>query len=163
VQVQEYSAWAIDMLGYKDRHFKTHPLLTLEELVPDNHFMHKLEAQFDLEFVRDLVCDFYPNFGRPSIDPVVYFKLQLIMFFDGIRSERQLMEQVHVNLAYRWYIGYDLDNMTPADMYFGRYTAVTTQRERIKQQTLQQRRDHYLQATVSVEYDDAAIETNRFR
>jgi transposase len=43
--------------------------------------------------------------GRPSIDPVVFFKLQLIMFFEGIRSERQLMERVKVNLAYRWTTG----------------------------------------------------------
>jgi transposase len=51
--------------------------------------------------------------GRPSIDPVVFFKLQLIMFFEGIRSERQLMEMVKVNLAYRWYIGYDLGEPVP--------------------------------------------------
>lgn len=101
------------MLGYKERDFKSHPLLTLEALVPENHFVRKLDARLDLEFVRDLVRDCYPNIGRPSIDPVVYFKLQLIMFFDGIRSERQLMEQVNVNLAYRWYIGYDLDEAVP--------------------------------------------------
>lgn len=51
--------------------------------------------------------------GRPAIDPVVFFKLQLIMFFEGIRSERQLMETVNVNLAHRWYIGYDLDELVP--------------------------------------------------
>lgn len=101
------------MLGYKARDFKSHPSLTLEELVPANHFVRKLEARLDLEFVRDLVRGCYSKFGRPAIDPVVYFKLQLLMFFDGIRSERQLMEQVNVNLAYRWYIGYDLDEAVP--------------------------------------------------
>lgn len=101
------------MLGSKTRDFKSHPLLTLEELVPENHFVRQLEAGLRLEFVRDLVRDCYPNWGRPSIDPIVYFKLQLIMFFDGIRSERQLMEQVNVNLAYRWYIGYDLGEPVP--------------------------------------------------
>lgn len=101
------------MLGSKARDFKSHPLLTLEELVPDTHFVRKLVTRLRLEFVRDLVRDCYPNRGRPSIDPVVYFKLQLIMFFDGIRSERQLMEQVNVNLAYRWYIGYDLGEPVP--------------------------------------------------
>ena len=93
------------MLGYKERGFKSHPSLTLEELMPANHFVRKLEARLDLEFVRDLVRDCYSQIGRPAIDPVDYFKLQLIMFFDSIRSERQLMEQVRVNLAYRWYIG----------------------------------------------------------
>src|SRR5207302_4778652 len=62
----------------------------------------------------DLVKDCYHgSLGRPSIDPVVFFKLQLIMFFEGIRSERQLMEMVNLNLAHRWYIGYDLDEPVP--------------------------------------------------
>src|ERR687891_2539523 len=65
-------------------------------------------------FVYDLVKGCYASsIGRPSIDPVVFFKLQLIMFFEGIRSERQLMELVNLNLAYRWYIGYDLDEPVP--------------------------------------------------
>jgi len=51
--------------------------------------------------------------GRPSIDPVVFFKLQLIAFFEGIRSERQLMETVNLNLAHRWFIGYDIDEPVP--------------------------------------------------
>jgi len=101
------------MLGIKGRKFRSHPSLTLEELVPVHHFVRKLEARLDLEFVRDLVRECYSTQGRPAIDPVVYFKLQLLMFFDGIRSERQLMEQVNVNLAYRWYIGYDLDEAVP--------------------------------------------------
>lgn len=55
------------------------------------------------------MCRLYTDFGRPSIDPVVFFKLQLIAFFEGIRSERLLMETVSLNLAHRWFIGYDLD------------------------------------------------------
>ncbi len=101
------------MLGQKSRQFKTHPSLALEELVPARHFYRQLESILDLEFVRDLVTHCYAERGRPSIDPVVFFKLQLIMFFEGIRSERQLMEQVQVNLVYRWYIGYDLDEEVP--------------------------------------------------
>ena len=54
--------------------------------------------------------EFYSNIGRPSVDPVVFFKLQLIAFFEGIRSERQLMESVNLNLAQRWFIGYDLES-----------------------------------------------------
>ena len=101
------------MLGQKSRHFKTYPTLTLEALVPAGHFYRELEAKLDLEFVRELVAHRYAERGRPSIDPVVFFKRQLIMFFEGIRSERQLMEQVQVHLAHRWYIGYDLDEDVP--------------------------------------------------
>ncbi len=54
-----------------------------------------------------------PTFDNISIDPIVFFKLQLIAFFEGFRSERKLMEAVNLNLAYRWYIGYDLDEQVP--------------------------------------------------
>lgn len=102
------------MLGQKVRACKVHPALSLEQLVPDNHFYRQVEAKLDLSFVRDLVQEVYAaHMGRPSIDPVVFFKLQLIMFFEGMRSERQLMETVNVNLAHRWYIGYDLDEAVP--------------------------------------------------
>ena len=76
-------------------------------------------AGIDLSFVRDLVCHLYTDFGRPSIDPVVFFKLQLIAFFEGIRSERLLMETVSLNLAHRWFIGYDLDESVPDHLPFG--------------------------------------------
>jgi transposase len=86
----------------------------LEDLVPPDNFYRELEVKLDLTFVRDLVRDHSAShMGGPSIDPVVFFKLQLIMFFEGIRSERQLMESVKVNLAHRWYIGYDLDEAVP--------------------------------------------------
>jgi transposase len=98
------------MLGLKMRLYKFHPAISLENLVPQNNFYRHVEAKLDLSFVRDLVKECYStSIGRPSIDPVVFFKLQLIMFFEGIRSERQLMKIVNLNLAHRWYIGYDLD------------------------------------------------------
>ena len=101
------------MMGIKDRDFKIHTRIYLDDLVPSNHFYRHLEAKLDLSFVRGLVKDFYVPYGRASIDPIVFFKLQLIMLFEGFRSERQLMRQVEVNLAFRWYIGYDLDETVP--------------------------------------------------
>jgi transposase len=101
------------MLGHKVREFKTHLSVSLEQLVPPDNFYRHLESQVDLSFVRGLVKDYYSPMGRPSIDPEVFFKLQLIAFFEGIRSERQLMESVALNLAHRWYIGYDLDEQVP--------------------------------------------------
>jgi transposase len=63
--------------------------VSLEQLVPANHFYRHLEAKLDLGFVRDWVNELYAERGRPSIDPVVFFKLQLVMAFECIRSERQ--------------------------------------------------------------------------
>src|SRR5919202_1624786 len=66
-----------------------------------------------LPFVRDLVEDRYAPSGRPSVEPVVFFKLQLVLFFEGLRSERQLMAVVADRLSLRWYLGYDLDEAVP--------------------------------------------------
>ncbi len=102
------------MLREKERTFKTHTALSLEQLVPADNFYRRVEAKLDLGFVRDLVRDQYAaSMGRPAIDPVVFFKLQLIMLFEGIRSERQLMDTVNVRLDHRWYLGYDLDEPVP--------------------------------------------------
>ena len=89
------------MMGCKDRTFGPLPPLTLEELVPADHFYRHLERSLDLNFVRDLVGTRYANRGRPSIDPVVFFKLQVVMFFEGLRSERQLMRVVSDRLSLR--------------------------------------------------------------
>ena len=86
---------------------------SLEALVPPDHFYRHLEAKLDLGFVRDWAQERYAERGRPSIDPVVFFKLQLIMFFEGLRSERKLVETASLNLAHRWYLGYALDEPLP--------------------------------------------------
>src|SRR5215216_6055324 len=101
------------MLGHKAREFKQHQSISLEDLVPDDNFYRQVELSLDLSFVHDLADEFYSSMGRPSVDPVVFFKLQLIAFFEGIRSERQLMESVNLNLAHRWFLGYDLDEPVP--------------------------------------------------
>jgi transposase len=101
------------MLGHKARDFRPLTAVSLEDLVPEYNFFRQLDQSLDLSIIRDLVCDLYSEIGRPSIDPIVFFKLQLIAFFEGIRSERQLMETVNVNLAHRWFIGYDLTEAVP--------------------------------------------------
>jgi len=63
--------------------------IALEELVPQNHFYRHWERTRDLSCVREFVQQTSAGIGRPSIDPVVFFKLQLVMFFEGIRSEQQ--------------------------------------------------------------------------
>ena len=87
--------------------------VSLEQLIPADHFYRHLDAMLDLGFARDWVRERYADRGRPSIDPVVFFKLQLIMFFEGIRSERRLIETSSLHLAHRWYLGYGLDEPLP--------------------------------------------------
>jgi transposase len=101
------------MMGIKNRSFGPLPPVTLEDLIPPDHFYRHLERTLDLGFVRGWVQELYADRGRPSIDPVVFFKLQLIMFFERIGSERQLIETASLHLAHRWYLGYALDEALP--------------------------------------------------
>jgi transposase len=102
------------MLGPpKSRDLDRSVLISVEMLVPKDHFYRHLEKKLDLSFVRDWVKECYAERGRASVDPVILFKLQLIMFFEGIRSGRQLTQIASLNLARRWYLGYNLDEMLP--------------------------------------------------
>ena len=102
------------MMGIKERNFQTLPEdLSLETLVPKDNFYRRLEEKLDLSFIRELVQPLYARGGRRSVDPVVFFKLQLMMFFEDLRSERQLMEMVADRLSLRWYVGYDLNERLP--------------------------------------------------
>ena len=102
------------MLSQKIRLFKQHTAISLEELVPLDNIYRIAEAKLNLRFVRDFVQEHYASvMGRPSIDPVVFFKLHLIMFFEGIGSDRQLMDTVNMRLDHRWFIGYDLTEPVP--------------------------------------------------
>src|SRR5579859_3669231 len=101
------------MMGSKERHFAPLINVSVEALVPADHFYRHLERTLDLSFVREFVQETYAAKGRPSIDPIVFFKLQLVMFFEGIRSERQLMRHAADRLSVRWYVGYDLGEPLP--------------------------------------------------
>src|SRR5258708_19642666 len=107
-------AWeATRMMGSKERSFAPLVNVSLEELVPHDHFYRYLDRTVDIWFVREFVQETYGGRGRPSIDPVVFFKLQLVMFFEGIRSERLLMRHADDRLSVRWFLGYDLDEPLP--------------------------------------------------
>src|SRR5260370_16411392 len=101
------------MMGTKERRFAPLINVSLEELVPQDHFYRHLERTLDLSIVREFVQETYAGSGRPSIDPVVFFKLQLVMFFEGIRSERQLMRHPADRLSVMWSLGYDFGEPLP--------------------------------------------------
>jgi len=83
--------------------------------------VRKIEAVIDFEFVRDLVKDLYSeDQGRPSIDPVVLVKIVFIQFLFGIRSMRQTIKDIEVNVAYRWFLGYGFTEAIPHFSTFGK-------------------------------------------
>ena len=87
--------------------------VTLEELMPQKHFLRDLDKLVDFDFVYDKVSNLYSNTGRPSIDPVVMIKMLLIGYIYGIESERKLEQEITVNIAYRWFLGIDLNECVP--------------------------------------------------
>ena len=101
------------MMGIKSYQEKMFYHFSLSQKVPADHLLRHIHEQIDVSFVRDLVMDKYSHTGQPSIDPEVLFKMMLLGYLYGITSERRLAQDVSLNLAYRWYLGYDLDEETP--------------------------------------------------
>ena len=75
----------------------------LEDHVPPDHPLRQVDRLLDLGFVREGMAKHYSSIGRPSIDPELMIRMLMIGYLQGIRSERRLVEEVHLNLAYRWF------------------------------------------------------------
>ncbi|MGD6944529.1 IS1182 family transposase [Cytobacillus gottheilii] len=95
-------------------------MVALDQLVPENHLVRKMEAAIDFSFIYDLVKDTYSEVGRPSIDPVILIKLTFIQYTFGIRSMRQTIEELKTNMAYRWFLGYGFYDKVPHFSTFGK-------------------------------------------
>ncbi|WP_243120266.1 IS1182 family transposase [Caloramator sp. E03] len=96
-------------------------ICSIDQLVPENHLVRKLEAAINFDFIYDLVSDKYSkDIGRPSIDPVVLFKIVFIQYVFGIKSMRQTISEIQTNIAYRWFIGYGLYDPIPHFTTFGK-------------------------------------------
>ncbi len=86
---------------------------SLEDRVPQDHLLRSVADAVDFAFVRGLVRQTYSHTGAPSVDLVVIFKMALLGFLYGITSERRLAGEIRLNLAYLWFLGYDLDETPP--------------------------------------------------
>ncbi|MEN3003298.1 IS1182 family transposase [Dehalobacterium formicoaceticum] len=96
-------------------------MIDLESLVPEKHILRKIDKLIDFEFIREIVKEYYSEeVGRPSIDPVVLFKIVFIQFLFGIKSMRQTIKEIEVNNAYRWFLGYGLLEPIPHFSTFGK-------------------------------------------
>ncbi|MGQ7279998.1 transposase [Brevibacillus thermoruber] len=97
-------------------------VVSLDELVPQDHLVRKIENAIDFSFIYDLVKDRYSlDNGRPSIEPVVVLiKMVFIQYLFGIRSMRQTIKEIETNIAYRWFLGYDFTQPIPHFTTFGK-------------------------------------------
>ena len=93
---------------------------SLERHVPSDHLLRKIDRFVDLSGVRAHLAPYYSDVGRPSIDPELMIRMLLVGYCYGIRSERRLCEEVHLNLAYRWFCRLGLDGDVPDHSTFSK-------------------------------------------
>lgn len=88
--------------------------ISIEEMVPKDHLLRTIERHMDFGFVKERMYPLYSlDNGRPAVDPVVLFKMLFLGYLYGIRSERQLVREIEVNVAYRWFLGLGLGDKVP--------------------------------------------------
>ena len=96
-------------------------LISLDQLVPEDHLLRKIDKYIDFDFIYDLVEEKYSTqTGRPSIDPVTLIKIPIIQYMYGINSMRQTIREIEVNMAYRWFLGLDFYDKVPHFSTFGK-------------------------------------------
>ena len=93
---------------------------SLERHVPEDHLLRKIDRFVDLSGIREHLRPFYSETGRPSVDPELMIRMLIIGYTHGIRSERRLCEEVHLNLAYRWFCRLGLDGAVPDHSTFSK-------------------------------------------
>ena len=92
----------------------------LEDHVPQDHLLRSIDRFVDLSDIRQHLAPFYSSIGRPSIDPELMIRMLLVGYCLGIRSERRLCDEVHLNLAYRWFCRLDLGDAVPDHSTFSK-------------------------------------------
>jgi transposase len=93
---------------------------SIEDHVPTDHVLRAIDGVIDLSSVRVHLTDFYSCTGRPSVDPELMMRMLLVGYVMGIRSERRLCEELHLNLAYRWFCKMDLTDTIPDHLTFSK-------------------------------------------
>ena len=92
----------------------------LNEAVPCDHPIRQIASVLDLSWVHLELAPFYPNVGRPSIDPELMVRMLIVGYVFAIRSERALCRDLQVNLAYRWFCGLSIEDKAPDHSAFSR-------------------------------------------
>src|ERR1700704_2989227 len=92
----------------------------LGDVVPEDHLVRMIDAALDLSWLRSELARHYSSLGRPSIDPELMIRMLVVGYVFAIRSERLLCREVQVNLAYRWFCGFSIEDKIPAHLAFSR-------------------------------------------
>jgi transposase len=108
------------MMGQLPRMQSLFYYFRLEDQIPEDHLLRLIDRYVDLSFVRDRLKNLYSSTGRPSIDPEVLLRLLLVGYLYGITSERRLLEEVRMHLAYRWFTRLGFEQEIPDHSTFSK-------------------------------------------
>jgi len=108
------------MMGQHDRSEALFYCFRLEDQVPENHLLRLIDKHISFEFVREQLRDSYSEAGRPSIDPELLLRMLLIGYLYGVTSERKLVEELRMHLAWRWFTGLGFDQGIPHHSTFSK-------------------------------------------
>src|SRR5215472_6412157 len=108
------------MMGHHSRSESLFYYFRIEDQVPENHLLRLIDRHVSFQFVRDELRDSYSDGGRPSIDPEVLLRILLLGYLYGITSERKLLEELRMHLAWRWFTGLGFDQEIPHHSTFSK-------------------------------------------
>lgn len=152
------------MKGKQRREEPMFVCVRIEELVPAGHILRKIERWIDFSIVHEKTKELYSHTGRPSIDPEVLIRMMIIGYLYGITSERRLCQEVHLNLAYRWFCGLTLedkvaDHSTFSKNRYGRFSQSGLFRGMF-QAVVKQAQEHGLVKGRHLTVDAATVQAN---
>ena len=131
------------MQGQQEYQPKLFSIFNMEELIPENHLLRKIDKTLDLGFVREATADLYCQAnGRPSVDPELFIRMCLLTYLYNIPSDRQLCEEVQFNLAYRWYCRLSLEDQVPD------HSSMTRARDRLGEKIFKEIFDHVVRICI---------------
>ena len=108
------------MMGQHTRYESLFYYFRIEDQVPENHLLRLLDRHISFDFVREKLKDSYSDTGRPSIDPELLLRILLIGYLYGVTSERKLVEELQMHLAWRWFTGLSFDQEIPHHSTFSK-------------------------------------------
>ena len=119
------------MMGRKDDYQSKLEFIDLNMFVPSNHILRQINEKIDFSFIYNKMEKYYSKLGRKSLDPVLLYKMLLIGYLFNVDSERELEQEVNLNIAYRWFLGLDLTDPVPDHSTFSQ-----NRRRRFKDSTV---------------------------
>src|SRR5213596_1501832 len=152
------------MMGRHSRAESLFYYFRLEDHVPENHLLRLVDRHVNLEFIRAKLKDAYSDAGRPSIDPELLLRILLIGYLYGVTSERKLIEELRMHLAWRWFTGLGFDQEIPHHSTFSKNRHGRFQESKLFEQLFEEIVAHCLEAGLvqgeHLSVDGSFIEAN---